>query len=365
MGLQHTENDILKGVNRGCTTEDAIKAIYLLKSTGFKVDAHLMPNLPNSSPELDRKMLKRMSTDSDLFVDQIKVYPCEIVPFTKIEKWFREGTYRPYPLNDLMEVLIEFKASIPSFVRLNRVVRDIPANYQCASGVKTGSEHLLPTNWRNMVKDEMKKRRLTCKCIRCREVGSVGKVVGDPTFRCLPFEASCAQEYFLSFENSQNIFAFCRLRVPKLCDNTAVEIFPELSKSALVRELHVYGELVPRSQKKINERQVQHSGLGTKLLLEAERIVKEHHPHCERLCVISGIGVREFYRSLGWRNIDGGGQFLAKDISRPSSFLSVSFRLGLLSAFITMVSIGAFLHDNNGEQTPLFYPIFEAWNDFS
>ena len=322
LGVQHTNDAILKGVNRGCTVADAMRAFHLLKSAGFKVDAHLMPNLPGSSPALDREMLRRMSTDPELAVDQIKVYPTEIVPFTRIEKWFREGKYKPYGLSDLLEVLIEFKSNIPPWIRLNRVVRDIPTTYQCASGVVPGSDILLPTNWRLMLQEEMRRRGLRCQCIRCREVGQNGQQqtdqVGssDPSLMVRAYEASNGgHEFFLSFENDVFIFGFCRLRVPPLGDETGGEIFPELAGAALVRELHVYGEIVPRSQRKQNDRQVQHLGYGTRLLQAAEEIVRRDFPQFKRMCVISGVGVREFYRRLGWNPIAGDGFFLAKEVA--------------------------------------------------
>eukprot|EP01052_Picozoa_sp_SAG31_P018802 SAG31_NODE_1347_length_8693_cov_32.744938_1_plen_358_part_00 len=82
LGLQHTDDNILRKINRGCSTAQAIEAIGLLKDSGFKVDVHLMPNLPGATPKLDREMFDRLLFDPLLQADQWKIYPCEIVPWT-------------------------------------------------------------------------------------------------------------------------------------------------------------------------------------------------------------------------------------------------------------------------------------------
>ena len=219
-----------------------------------------------------------------------------------------------------MEVLIDFKANVPPWIRLNRVVRDIPSTYQNASGVSNDSNLHIPTNWRTVIQDEMKRRGLSCKCIRCREVGQTGnhRVEGsEPWLHVREYEASNhGREFFLSFENESFIFGFCRLRMSAEDDALGHEVFPELKNAAMVRELHVYGELVPRSATRSNDRQVQHAGFGRKLLLAAEEIVRERFPKCEKLCVISGVGVREFYERQGWYRLRGDGYFLAKDVPR-------------------------------------------------
>jgi elongator complex protein 3 len=174
----------------------------------------------------------------------------------------------------------------------------------------------------------MKRRGLKCQCIRCREVGQTGnrKVEGsDAWLHVREYEASYGgTEFFLSFENELFIFGFCRLRIPPASDVTGASIFPELKNAAMVRELHVYGELVPRSTKRSNDRQVQHAGYGRKLLQVAEDLVRDRFVHCTKLCVISGVGVREFYEKVGWYRQEGNGYFLARTIDRNSESPNVS-----------------------------------------
>ncbi|KAH9261233.1 hypothetical protein BASA81_000937 [Batrachochytrium salamandrivorans] len=312
LGLQHTDNKVLKRVNRGHTVEQAMHGIRLLKDSGFKVDAHLMPNLPSSSPEQDREMFTRMRLDPELAVDQIKVYPTAIVPYTKIAKWFQQGKYVPYSLGEMMQVLIEFKTSIPPWIRLNRVVRDIPDMYQDVCGVS--DEGHLPTNWRNTLQQEMTNRGVKCQCIRCRECSGSGVDASQARLMVRSYAASQGgTEFFLSFETEQHIFGFCRLRIRGPPCGEA-EAFPELANSALVRELHVYGLLVPTGAARTTNTQAQHGGFGKRLLLECERICAQYD--VDKLCVISGVGVRAFYKSQGWYALQGEGQFLAKDLAR-------------------------------------------------
>ena len=78
---------MLKYVNRGCTIEDAIQAIKLLKDNCFKVDGHYMPDLPGSDPEKDLKMSEE-SLMPHLIVDQMKRYPHLVLNWTRTKIWY-------------------------------------------------------------------------------------------------------------------------------------------------------------------------------------------------------------------------------------------------------------------------------------
>ena len=109
LGVQHTDDGVLDYINRRCTTTKTIHAIKLLKDACFKIDIHLMPNLPGSSPEMDEAMFNRVLYDSDLQVDQWKIYPCEVTPWTVIKKWYDEGKFKPYPDDVLIDVVCRAK----------------------------------------------------------------------------------------------------------------------------------------------------------------------------------------------------------------------------------------------------------------
>lgn len=311
LGLQHTDDFILKKINRKCTTLDAIKTIQKLKDCGFKVDVHMMPDLPFSDPELDEIMLLDIINNTDLRPDQVKVYPTAVTPFTVIKRWYEQGKYKPYAetlvdkvitistdgkeenkiikINPLVEVIIKYKENVPIWMRNNRIVRDIPNKYiEGGNGI---------TNLRQIVQDEMKKRGKKCKCIRCREVKNQEVDLKNAKLFVTKYEASEGIEYFISFENHEQtiLYGFLRLRITK---DAGYGVFDELKGSALIRELHVYGKMQPVNIGDSKENSSQHAGFGTKLLIEAEKIVKEYN--ISKLAVISGVGVREYYRKRGY-----------------------------------------------------------------
>lgn len=241
IGIQHTDNKILEKVNRGHGVEEAIKAIYLLKENGFKVDIHLMPDLPYTTVEKDEEMFKRVLSDVSLQVDQWKIYPCEITPFTEIEKWYKDKLYTPYFETDpqlLMQLLQRVKMAVHPWIRLNRVIRDIP-NPSIIAGTNI-------TNMRQVLLNQMKNKGLKCKCIRCRECKDSG-FKDSPRIVIRQYKSLGGLEYFISIEsaNMDKIFGFLRLRI-RDCSvyNRQISHFKCLQNCALVRELHVYGTKV-------------------------------------------------------------------------------------------------------------------------
>ena len=295
MGVQTIDEQILKLIKREHTARDVITATKLLKQYGFKVDYHLMPQLPRSTPAKDLKMMKKIFSNSDYRPDMIKIYPCTVIENTALYRQFKKGQYKPYADNKLIEILVKLKASLPYFVRISRLIRDIPSHH-----VQAGNKL---TNLRQVIQKEMHEQGLSCNCLRCREIGhrmNVGddrndRDVGNdceqlsiPTLFIDRYEASGGDEYFLSYEDPKRtmVYAFCRFRI----DPNG--IFP-----AFIRELHTYGQLVQigKTQKKAT----QHKGLGKKLMKEVEKICRKNK--IKKLAVISGIGVRGYYRKNGYR----------------------------------------------------------------
>jgi len=154
IGLQHTDDAILALINRQCTNEQGERAIKALKEACFKVDVHIMPDLPGSSPQLDREMLSKVLWDEKLDADYYKIYPTAVTPFTKIEEWFREGKYRPYADDDngakLIGLLVWFKEHVQEWKRINRIPRDIPNQSIIAGNNKTNLRQLLLQEMRVM-----------------------------------------------------------------------------------------------------------------------------------------------------------------------------------------------------------------------
>lgn len=290
LGVQTIYNNILHRVKRGHKTEDTIKSTELLKNAGFKVDYHLMPMLPGSNYKKDFEMFKEIFKNPCYKPDMIKIYPCVVVPGSKLYKLWKEKKYKPYSNKKLIELLIRVKSEIiPYYCRISRLIRDIPSE-SIVAGNKI-------TNLREIIQEKMKKMGLRCKCLRCREIGHIDKTVGAETPKLIirKYKASGGKEYFLSFENSKKniIFAFLRLRIPaKDIDN----FLPEIKNAALVRELHTYGHLVPIG--KTETKGTQHKGFGKRLMKEAEKISKKEG--CKKIAVISGVGVRGYYKKIGF-----------------------------------------------------------------
>lgn len=284
LGVQHTDNSVLKKINRGHNVECVYKAIRLLKENGYKVDIHLMPNLPGSSPQKDAEMFRRVLYDPRLQADQLKVYPCAVVPFTKIKEWYENGSFVPYEEEKLYEVIKDFKQAVQPYKRLNRIIRDIPSSY-IAAGYNA-------VNMRQMFQDDMKKNNWRCKCIRCREIGG-NEVDGEIELKTIKYRASEGDEYFISFETPKYLIGFIRLRI----NTFPMYTLDVLKDTALIRELHVYSNLSNVGSKNHGS-SLQHKGFGKRLVAEAERIAKQNGIY--RVAIISGTGVRDYYRKLGY-----------------------------------------------------------------
>lgn len=288
LGVQTIDDKILKLIKRGHSAAETARATKLLKNYGFKVDYHLMPQLPGSTPAKDAKMLAEIFANSDYRPDMIKIYPCIAVRKSPLYKWIKSKKFKPYSDKKLIELLINFKSSVPRYVRISRLIRDIPGHHIVAGNKMT--------NLRQVIQSEMALRGLKCNCLRCREIGRKNAnslrhkntVTQKPKLYIEKYKANEGTEYFLSFEdaNREFIFAFCRLRIDK------AGIYP-----AFIRELHTYGpalEIGGRSR-----RASQHKGLGAKLVAEVEKICKKNK--ITKLAVISGVGVRDYYRKLSYK----------------------------------------------------------------
>jgi elongator complex protein 3 len=290
LGVQTLNDRILELIVRDHTTEAIRRATTLLRDAAFKVAYHLMPNLPGASPEDDLRTFYALFEDPAYRPDTLKIYPCVVVETAALYQWWQQGRYQPYDDETLVELLIQLKVLVPPYVRIERVIRDIPS-ISIQAGCKI-------TNLREEVHKRMRARGLRCRCIRCREArdgadGSFVLVRRD-------YEASGGRELFLSFEDSASdrLAAFLRLRIPGgVRPQAGSDPFPALEDAALIRELHTYGQHVPLHDR--SEQAIQHRGFGKRLLAEAERIAREEFG-LSRMVVIAGVGVREYYRKFGY-----------------------------------------------------------------
>ena len=310
LGVQSIFNDVLKINKRGHDIQRTIEATKLLKDTGFKINYHIMPGLLGSNLKKDLQMFKELFSNPNFQPDMLKIYPTVVTKNTKLHSLWVQGKYKPLSDKEFEKFILQIKQKIiPPYVRIARLVRDVPT-----SSIVAGP---IISNLRQLIAHKSK-----CRCIRCREVRSdynnTEKIILDR----IDYSASGGQEIFLQFvsEDKKKLFALLRLRIPnchsrengnlvsqsKICDwipdqvgnDKLYDLIPVLKNSAIIREVHTYGKMAKISRN--NTSSPQHIGLGKKLLLEAERIAKKEFG-LGKIVVISGVGVRGYYRKSGYK----------------------------------------------------------------
>jgi len=320
LGLQAPDDKILDLIQRGHTVEQFEKAILLLRSAGFKVDLHFMPDLPGTTPDHDIEMYRLLFEKETLRPDMVKIYPNTVIKSAELYKWFQKGKYKPYGEKELFRALSEMKMITPRYCRISRLIRDIPE-----TEIEAGNKI---TNLREALSAELKKIGKQCVCLRCREIGRQKENIDADTIPQLfidEYKTIGGTEYFLSFEDANRVavFGFLRLRIPtkRSPDLTPSEeekkyrtqlsllekFLPENKDCAFIRELHVYGKVVQIGKRE--KKDSQHKGLGKQLVAAAEKLCKEKG--FKKVSVISGVGVRGYYRKLGYRKI---GTYMVKKL---------------------------------------------------
>lgn len=288
IGVQSIYDDVLKKNRRGHDVAETVRATKLMKDFGFKVSYHMMPGLYGSSLKKDLEMFKVLFNDERFQPDQIKIYPCVVVKDAELYQLWKKKKYKAYTDKQLLKLICDIKKVIPPYVRISRLIRDIPEE-SIVAGNKI-------TNLRQLIDNHSQKEGWRCQCIRCREIrdknqesrimnqeSGRGAVPAPLKLNRIDYKASDGKEIFLELiDNDYRLHAMLRLR---------------LSDSAVIREVHTYGEAVDVGE--IGDDAKQHKGLGKRLILEAEKIAKD--AGYKKIFVISGIGVRGYYKKLGYK----------------------------------------------------------------
>ena len=342
IGVQHYDDTVLKMMNRKCYTKDTIRAIRLLKQAGLKVVVHLMPDLPGSSPAQDRWMFDQAIQRSELQFDDVKIYPTAVVKTfddkhlvkSKILDMYNAGSFTPYSeknLNDLIDVCLYYKTHLNPWVRIQRLVRDIP-KADIASGYRGMS------NLRQIIHEKMRKEGLRCHCIRCMEIGDKEHDGLEPILVVRKYAASEGAEYHISVEAHKmslwqviiywllvawnwliggggywagdlatyiGLYGFLRLRFDPAPGG---DFIPEINGCALIREVHVYGTSVGVGA--VTPGGSQHRGFGKLLMKTAETIATRNG--WKKIAVIAGIGTREYYKNKCGYRLEG--TYMVKDL---------------------------------------------------
>ncbi len=291
LGVQAIDDEIYKKVNRGHTVKDVIDATARLKGAGFKIGYHLMPGIPGSNPKKDIQMFKKIFSSQDFKPDQIKIYPCQVLKGAGIESLYYGGEYVPYSKEQVADIVVKMLKLTPRYCRIMRIMREIPLNYLVAGVKNIDMRHDIESKLRHPNKlnsFSFLKKDDKINEIRFREIGFAlrdgRRVDSKIKIKTTKYKASGGVEFFIEAVNKDGIlFGLLRLRLDK-------------NSPAMVRELHVYGPTLKLKEKASGE--WQHRGLGKLLMKKAEEIAKKKRS--KKIRVISGVGVRGYYKGLGY-----------------------------------------------------------------
>ena len=298
IGVQSLTERVYNIVNRGHDLQQVISSFQIAKDAGYKIVAHMMPGLPTMSPKEDIADFKKLFEMDEFKPDMLKIYPALVLKDTPLYDDYKLGNYKPYSTEEMINVLSESKKIIPKWVRIMRVQREITID-EIIDGPKMG-------NLRQKVHQELERQGTSCKCIRCREAGlNNKKEFSELKLERINYNASGGKEVFLSFNDENDLtYGFLRLRKPS--QNAHREEITD--KTSIVRELHVLGKAVGIGEQE--EFSFQHQGIGKKLMMKAEEIAATDLSS-NKLCVISAVGTREYYRKLNYKN---NGPYMAKEL---------------------------------------------------
>jgi len=300
LGIQSIFDDVLELNNRGHKIDAAIQATKLLKNAGFKISYQIMLNLYGSNPKRDLEMAKIIFSNPDFCPDLLKIYPCAVLKEAPLFKLHQQGKYHPYSDKQLILTVKEIKKIIPPWVRIERIIRDIPSP-RITAGTKTIS------NLRQIIANDMERENWHCQCIRCREIKGGYDINEKIILTRRDYQASGGTEIFLSFENENEtkLFSLLRLRVTDngtnlITGNASENMVSPLQNTnaiGIIREIHTYGIQTAIGKKSTS---AQHTGLGRKLIAEAEKIAKTEFG-VKKIAAISSVGARAYWRKNGYK----------------------------------------------------------------
>jgi len=291
LGVQSLNDEVLAKNKRGHGIAETKRAMQLIRDAGYKLNCHMMPNLLGSDLENDYNDFVELFNNPAYRPDWLKIYPCMVVPWSKLEKIYKKGKYRSYTDEELISLMMKVKPLVPEYCRITRLVRDIPA-----TSIVGGSK---VSNLRQIIHKRMDEEGVECRCIRCRQVKGEKVYTDQVEMDVMEFEASGGQEFFISFNDvkKDKLCSLLRLRFSSYDLKGKKHFIPELTGAALIREVHTYGEQVKVDTGLPGASQ--HIGLGKRMMKKAEEIARKNG--YKKIAVISGIGVREYYRKLGYK----------------------------------------------------------------
>lgn len=284
IGVQSLSDAVLRRNRRGHDLDCTRRAFRLLRGAGFKIQAHWMPNLLGATLAGDRADFARLVGDPELRPDELKLYPCLLVESAPLMEFHRRGEWRPYPDAELAELLADCLEAAPPWCRVTRVVRDFSAD-DIVAGTRVA-------NLREVAERRLRETGRRAREIRSREVRAAPLLRADLALAELRYATGGGEERFLQWVTPDDRLAgFLRLSLP-----AEPACLPEIGRSALIREVHVYGAALELGRR--HPAGAQHRGLGRALVERAAGIARE--AGFADLAVISAVGTRGWYRRLGF-----------------------------------------------------------------
>ncbi len=296
LGIQFLDDEILAMNKRGHGVKEIASAFFLLRSAGFKIQAHWMVNLYGSNPEMDKENYLKIFSDHRFKPDELKIYPCSLLADTELFTLHQQGKWRPYNHQKLVDILKFCLTNTPRYCRLNRVIRDIPSP-EIIAGNKL-------TNLRQVVEEAIAKSKKNLVEIRSREIGQEEFDSESIKLKSTQYQTADSKEVFLEYITpNDDLLGFLRLSLPE-----KKAWLNQLKDCSIIREVHVYGQSTPLGAEQTKA--AQHTGLGTKLITEAKKVSQKNN--YSKMAVISAVGTREYYRKLGFSD----GKLYQKSVTR-------------------------------------------------
>jgi elongator complex protein 3 len=303
IGVQSLQDEVLDMNNRGHDVAATRRAFNLLRQAGLKIHAHWMANLYGSSVSADIADFAKLFEDPDFHPDELKIYPCSLIESAELMSYYQRGLWHPYSKDELLKVLSACILATPEYCRLTRVIRDIPS-----TDIVVGNKL---TNFRQIVEQHLEESGTRSRDIRSREIRTTEFDPKKIKLKTVEYSTSVSHEVFLQFVvnvaeknltrgnerhqlvQREKILGFLRLSLP-----TTKNFISELEDAAIIREIHVYGQMALIGDEANGK--AQHLGLGSKLIKRAIEIAEENK--YQKLAVISAIGTREYYRQKGFQD---------------------------------------------------------------
>jgi elongator complex protein 3 len=263
------------------------EAFELLRQFGFKIQVHWMPNLLGATLKTDYEDYIKLCTHKNFIPDEIKIYPCSLIENTKLMSHYKDKSWVPYTYDELKKLIEKYLLVTPRYCRISRVIRDISSEDIFAGNRKS--------NLRQDVEKNITAKKLNIVEIRFREMKNEIIEYKNLSYKETEYRTGVSKEVFMEMvDDKDRLAGFLRLSLP-----TCKEKIDELKGSAIIREIHVYGQSLPIGT--ILKGKAQHSGIGRFLINNAKKISKTKSYN--KLSVISSVGTKEYYRNLGF--IDG------------------------------------------------------------